>query len=93
MFHIGKREKIPEDELSSEESLFIKALTLYHSGKIEPVMINSRGLFPSIAVEDQNSKERSLILIRRKHPVVKKAILALQIDPQNIELISPVFIK
>ena len=56
-------------------------------------MINSRGLFPSIAVEDQNSKERSLILIRRKHPVVKKAILALQIDPQNIELISPVFIK
>ncbi|UCH94520.1 MAG: hypothetical protein JSV88_30220, partial [Candidatus Aminicenantes bacterium] len=86
------------DQLTKSEELFIVTLLRYlsrqgelrgsHDAEPQVLLIPSRGPFPSIPLK-RNKKE---LLIRRDHPVVKKAIRAVQTDPRNIEIFVPLLI-
>lgn len=85
------RKRINRGELGGLEDYFLKALVLHlNTGsnkphvllpdqELEAVMINARGLSPAVL-------KPPLLLINRKHPLVKKAILAYRLDPRSIEL-------
>ena len=89
--HFGRRKIIQTNQLTPEEALLIQTLPSYHSGNIRPLLIDSRGLFPSIAKTDKNKTNASILYIRKKHPLVKKAIHAIQKDPENIEIVTHLF--
>jgi hypothetical protein len=74
------------DQLSLPEQLFMKAFNDYLARKgeqhtVEAVMVSSKGPFPSVP--------SSPLLIRRNHPLVRKAVDAVQADPRNVEIFIP----
>ena len=82
------------EQLTPQEQLFMRTINKHlahltgedkagedNGHTIEAVMISSRGLFPSIPSRP--------LLIRRDHPLVQKAIKAIQSDPRNVEIFAP----
>jgi hypothetical protein len=86
------------EQLTKGQQLFTTALTQYLNGQgefslfhhpgVQVIMIPSRGPFPSIALK----KNKKQLFIRRNHPLVEKAIRAVQSDPRDIELFVPLLI-
>jgi hypothetical protein len=92
---------IPSQTLNKDELHFLDTMNRYlkdHPGvilssnkqsesqKFPEVMLASRRFFPLILV-------RSNISIARKHPLIKKAIVATNKDPRNIEMVVPLLQK
>lgn len=100
------REKyIPAEQLSSSEKVFIDALndSLSRTAKIQTsrlqtlraVIVSSGGLFPSIPPKGGKNGDGAghPLLIRRRHPLVLKAVRAVEADPANIELFVPLLTR
>jgi hypothetical protein len=91
-------------QLTSSEQLFLRTLNQYlsrhpailSSAWVQAAMIASRRPFPSITkkIDKRREKETSLQwhLIRRNHPLVRKAVRAVQKDPGNVEIFVPLLI-
>jgi hypothetical protein len=87
-------------QLSSSEKFFIKTLNEYlsqssdlflsHGPVPQAVMIRSRGPFPSIP--SKKGKKLHPLFIRRSHPLIRKAISAVQKNPENIEIFIPLVV-
>ncbi len=83
---------LEENSLTQAERAFINGLFIYLSSTrghyplpgqgIEPKMVSARGFYPSLFTPP-------LLLIRREHPLIKKAVRAYQADTRNIEMIAP----
>jgi hypothetical protein len=94
------------EQLSKSEQKFLAAFIrgLTRSGESMPyqiqspdaqaVMVQGKGLFPSILTKtkDKSSLSSQRLLIRRSHPLVRKAIKAVEADPRNIEIFVPLLI-
>lgn len=90
---LWKRGKVLNfDQLTPQEQLFMRMFNTHLTQQallrgedkghmIEAVMISSRSPFPSIPSQP--------LLIRRNHPLVRKAIKLIQSDPHNVEIIAP----
>lgn len=87
------------NQLSKDQQLFTTALNQYLDGQgefslfhrpdgVQVLLISSRGPFPSIA----SKKNKKQLFIRRDHPMVRKAIRAVQSDPRDIEIFVPLLI-
>ncbi|HLP60669.1 MAG TPA: hypothetical protein VK186_17635, partial [Candidatus Deferrimicrobium sp.] len=88
LFRMGKVLRF--DELTPGEQLFMKTVNEYLAGHgegntIEAMMVSSRGPFPSIPAQP--------LLIRREHPLVRKAVEAVQADPRNAAIFMPLLMK
>lgn len=96
---------VSRDQLTLSEQRFIDVLNdcLSRWGKfqttqlhtLEVVMVSSGGPFPSIPPKNgkkENGTPRAL-LIRRFHPLVIKAIQAVETDPANVEIFVPLLIR
>jgi len=96
---------IPRVQLSSDEQRFIDALNgcLSRSGKfqtprlhtIEAVMVPSKRPFPSVPPgggKKENGTPYPLV-IRRHHPLVLKAVRAVEADPANVEIFAPLLAR
>jgi len=86
----SRRKVLNFDQLTPQEQLFMQTLNEYLAGEgeghtVEAVMVSSRGPFPSIPSRP--------LLIRRDHPLVRKAVEAVQTDPRNVEIFMPLLIK
>jgi hypothetical protein len=87
------REKILAlDQLTPVEQLFLLSLNNHLSRQIgSAVMVASGGPFP--AIPPKKSKEDGIssgpLLIMRDHPLVRKAVRAVQIDTGSVELFAP----
>lgn len=89
---------LKSDQLTKSQQLFTAALTqyldgqgefsLFHRPGIEVLLIPSRGPFPSVTLK----KNKKQLLIRRDHPLVQRAIQAVQSDNRNIEFFVPLLI-
>ena len=91
-------------QLTPSEQLFLRTLNRYLSGHpallssawVQAAMIPSRRPFPSITkkIDKRGEKETSLQwhFIRRNHPLVRKAVRAVQKDPRNVEIFVPLLI-
>ena len=87
-------------QLSSSEKFFINTLNEYlsqssdlflsHGPVPQAVMIRSRGPFPSIP--SKKGKKSHPLFIRRSHPLICKAISAVQKVPGNVEIFIPLII-
>jgi hypothetical protein len=96
---------LPVEQLSSPEQTFIKTMNEYLSTtakvqtsrtqSVRAVVISSGGLFPSIPPKKGKNNEgtRQHLLIRRHHPLVRKAVRAVETDPANMELFIPLLIR
>lgn len=92
------------EQLSKSEQKFLLAFirNLTRSSESMPyqiqppeaqaVMVQGKGLFPSILTKDKSSSPPQRLLIRRSHPLVRKAIKAVEADPRNIEIFFPLLI-
>lgn len=90
--------------LTSAEQVFLRTLNRYLSGRpailssawVQAAMIASRGPFPSVPrkIAKRGEKTASLQwhLLRRNHPLVRKAVRAVQQDPGNVEIFVPLLI-
>jgi transposase len=86
------------NQLTKGQQLFTIALTkylvghgefsLFHRPGVQVLLIPSRGPFPSVTLK----KNKKQLLIRRDHPLVQKAIRAVQSNPRDIELFVPLLI-
>ncbi len=96
----SRKKMINLHQLSSSEQFFINTLNQYLSQAsdlflsngplLQAVMIPSRGPFPSIP--PKKGKESHPLFIRRSHPLIRKAISAVQKNPRNIEIFIPLVI-
>jgi len=87
-------------QLSSSEQFFIHTLNQYlsqsgdsflsHTPALQAVLIPSRGPFPSIPAK--KGKKSHPLLIRRNHPLIRKAIRAVRWNPGNVEIFIPLII-
>lgn len=78
------------DQLTLSEQSFMQTLNGYLANEgdghtVEAMMVSSRGPFPTIPAQP--------LLIRRDHPLVRKAIQAVQTDPRNVEIFAPLLIR
>ncbi len=78
------------DQLTPQEQLFMQTLNkhLANDGEghtIEAMMVSSKGPFPVIPSQP--------LLIRRNHPLVRKAVEAVHTDPRNVEIFAPLLIR
>jgi hypothetical protein len=93
----SRKKMINPHRLSSSEQFFINTLNQYLSQSrdtllsstpaLQAVMIQSRGPFPSIP--SKKGKKLHPLFIRRSHPLIRKAINAVQKNPRNIEIFIP----
>ena len=93
------------EQLSSSEQTFIKTLNehLSTAAKVQTsrtqdlraVIIASGSPFPSIPPKRKKDSEsaRQPLLIRRHHPLVRKAIHAVETDSANMELFLPLLTR
>jgi hypothetical protein len=102
----GPKKILTAEQLSKPEQKFLLAFirNLTRSSESLPyqiqshgaraVMVQGRGLFPSILTKtkDKRSSPPQRLLIRRSHPLVRKAIKAVETDPRNIEIFVPLFV-
>jgi hypothetical protein len=79
-------------QLTKPEQMLVMGLSKYFPGyKIN--IVDSKGPFASVHIKrKRNSKDKEdmkedILLIRRKHPLVQKALKAVQVDPRHIEII------
>jgi hypothetical protein len=96
----SRKKMINLHQLSSSEQFFINTLNQYlsqssdlflsHGPLLQAVMIPSRGPFPSIP--SKKGKKSHPLFIRRSHPLIRKAINAVQRDPRNVEIFVPLII-
>jgi len=94
----GPKKVLEPGQLTQGQRLFIAVLTQYLDGQgefsliqrpgVQVLLIPSRGPFPCI-VSKKNKKQ---LLIRRDHPLVQEAVRAVQVDPRDIELFTPLLI-
>ncbi len=96
---------ISREELSLEERGFIDALngSLSRSGKfqatrlhtLEAVMVSSGWPYPSVPSRGGKRGDGTSypLLIRRHHPLVVKAVRAVEADPANVEIFVPLLIR
>lgn len=88
----GPKKVLKSDQLTKGQQMFTAALTqclvgqgefsLFHRPGVQVLLIPSRGPFPSISLK----KNKKQLFIRRDHPLVQRAIRAVQSDPRDIEL-------
>jgi hypothetical protein len=101
LFPTPSRKKILHlHQLSFSEQFFINTLNqylskssdlfLFHGPVLQAVMILSRGPFPSIP--PKKGKKSHPLFIRRSHPLIRKAISAVQREPGNVEIFVPLII-
>lgn len=97
---LGKPKPVHLDALSPEEFAFLKALNRYlnenhgpaflpslsSKSSIQAVMINARGFFPCQRL-DRNSS--AILHIRRRHPLIQRAVRAVARESRNIEIVLP----
>jgi hypothetical protein len=89
---------LTSDQLTKSQQFFTATLTgyldgqgefsLYYRPGVEVLLIPSRGPFPSITLK----KNKRKLFIRRDHPLVEKAIRAVQSDPLEIEIFVPLLL-
>lgn len=96
---------LPVEQLSSSEQTFIKTLNdhLSTTAKVQTsrtpgvhaVIVSSGGPFPSIPPKRGKNSEsaRQPLLFRRRHPLVRKAVRAVETDPANVELFLPLLTR
>ncbi|MDQ1355168.1 MAG: hypothetical protein QG657_5478 [Acidobacteriota bacterium] len=89
----AQRKVLNLDQLTLPEQLFMKAINGYLARQEETpvkeaVMVSSRGPFPSV-----QSQPSLPLLIRRDHPLVRKAVDAVQTDPRNLEIFMPLIAR
>lgn len=86
----GPKKILGGSQLSAEEMAFLNLLNKHLAGRTdgvvarEAVMTDSRRPYP--AVLDQTG---TICLLRRNHPLVRGAVRAAKIDPENVELFLP----
>ncbi len=101
LFPFASRKKILNlHQLSSSEQFFMHTLNQYlsqpgdsflsHTTALQAVLIPSRGPFPSIP--GKKGKKSHPLLIRRSHPLIRKAINAVQREPGDVEIFVPLII-
>jgi len=87
---------VESGQLTREEQMLMMGILRDISG-VNVYMVESRGPFVSVVVPPgpgkkslaPNEKEKARIYIRRQHPLVKKAVKAILIDPRNVEIFVP----
>ena len=89
------KKALAEHQLGKPEQMFIFALTRYlarpgeyaavHLPGVHPLFVAAKGPFPAVFAK----KNKKQLLIRRDHPLVRKAVEAVQKDPKNIEMFVP----
>jgi hypothetical protein len=89
---------LKSNQLTKDQQLFTTALThylvgqgefsLFHRPGVQVLLIPSRWPFPSITLK----KDKKQLFIRRGHPLVQKAIRAVQKDHRDIELFVPLLL-
>jgi hypothetical protein len=91
---------LPPDQLSDQEKNFSMALSRYLNRNASdfntPLIqktgfINGWGRVPGWLLTDETGLESSLLVIRRKHALVRKAMESVSRNPENIEYIGPLF--
>ena len=96
----GKSKILPLDQLSEREKNFDMALSRYLNRNAsdfntpliqETGFINGWGRVPGWLLTDETGLEPSLLVIRRKHALVRKAVESVFRNPDNIEYIGPLF--
>jgi hypothetical protein len=83
----GKSKILSPDQLSDREKNFNMALPLIQ----ETGFINGWGRIPGWLLIDETGLEPSLLVIRRKHALVRKAVESVFRNPDNIEYVGPLF--
>lgn len=93
----ARRKRLDNSKLGSAERVFLESLAHYlkisrithpdllPGQGIEPTMIHARGISPGVL-------NPPFLLINRKHPLVRKAVRAHQLDPRSIELAAALFL-
>lgn len=96
----GKSKILTPDQLSDREKNFSMALSQYLNRDTsdfntpliqETGFINGWGRAPGWLLTDETGLEPSLLVIRRKHALVRKAVESVFRNPDNIEYIGPLF--
>lgn len=93
-----KKQLLAAHQLSPSEQDFLDALnfqlqkrgdgTLSGIYPVAAVLHDSKGPYPSIPAKEGSKASRPL-LIRRRHPLVKKAVKIVHQTPENIEIVMP----
>lgn len=98
--NLGSPKIVQLDDLHPEELEFLKILNKYlkanhdvlrfstdtSKASIQTVMVESRGILPAF-IRNRSSSIR--LLIRRRHPLIRKSIPTIIHDPRNIEILLP----
>lgn len=94
----GPKKVLESNRLTKGQQLFTATLTgyldgqsefsLYYRPGVEVLLIPSRGPYPSLTLK----KNKRKLFIRCDHPLVQKAIRAVQTDPRDIEIFAPLLI-
>jgi hypothetical protein len=102
----GPKRILSAQQLSNSEQKFLVAFirTLTRSGESMPshlrspvdrvVMVPGRGLFPSLLsrVKGKSQSSSRQMFIKRDHPLVQKAVRAVETDPRNVEMFIPLLV-
>jgi hypothetical protein len=95
-----RRHLIPSEQLSIPEKRFILLLSRYlnsHPAESPTIavsktgFIRGRGILPGAILKDKHNLEPARLIIRRQHPLTKRAIQWIDRNPENIDFVAPLF--